>query len=205
MNGFLLIGLTGGIGTGKSEVAAALEKLGAIVINADDVGRWVMDNNQELIRRVRDIFGGEYFDDKGRLKRKKLGDLVFSHPDKKKLLDEMIFPPLYQKLRSLIAEAGTKHSVVVVDAAMIFEWGIEKDFDLLLTVTAPETIVFQRLSRRDDFSMEQVRYRMESQLPPDFKAASSHAVIVNDSTLEELREAVRDFWAREVKPRLLAK
>ena len=196
----VIIGLTGGIASGKTEAAEIMRKFGASVISADDIGREVMENNPEMLGWVREEFGDELFDLKGRLMRKKLGDLVFSQPDKKILLDEKIFPLIYNRLKEMIYESSKKHSAIVVEAAMIFEWGIESDFDLMVTVVSPVDNVYDRLVFRDKFSDEQIRNRMKSQIPPEEKAKRSNWVINNDDTIKDLEFQVQRFWLVKVEP-----
>ncbi|MBC8204607.1 dephospho-CoA kinase [bacterium] len=200
MKKVLLIGLTGGIGAGKSEAAAIMAKLGAKVIHADVLGKEVVEENPEILKRIREAFGDDFFDENGALIRKKLGDLVFSDADKKKLLDEIVFPALYKQMKDMISQSAESYDVIVVDAALIFEWGITHDFDLVVTIAALNETVYQRLSRRDSFNKEQIQNRVKSQYPAVEKAGRSHAVIVNDSSLEKLRTAVEYFWNREVVP-----
>ena len=120
---YILVGLTGGIGAGKSEVAALLEQKGAAVISADRIGKDALENHPELLQRVRDTFGNKFFDDSGKLLRRKLGDLIFSDSRKKKMLDDIVFPQLYMDMKQQVEALSGKYNVIVVDAALIFEWG----------------------------------------------------------------------------------
>lgn len=198
----LLIGLTGGIASGKSEAARILKGLGAGVISGDYLGKWVMENRPEMLEWVKDTFGEEFIGGDGKLLRKKLGDFVFSHQKSKKKLDDRIFPLIYEKLKEEIEIKAVEYEALVVDAAMIFEWKIEKDFDLILTVVSPVEEVYSRLRNRNGFNMKQVENRIESQLPPELKAAGSHRVIFNDGSLKKLEAEVNRFWREQVEPRL---
>jgi len=195
----ILIGLTGGIGAGKSEAAKILEELGAVVISGDELGREAMENEAGMLQWVRENFGDEVFDAEGRLLRKKLGDIVFSDRGKKKLLDEKIFPAIYRRMKANIEQAFMTHNVVVVDAAMIFEWGIEDDFDVILAVTAPVDMVRERLSRRDRFEPDKTEMRIKSQIPAELKAEKSDYTIINEGSLQELKWNVEEFWREKVK------
>lgn len=199
----LLIGLTGSIASGKTEVAEFLRKMGAGLISADRLGREVMEESGAMLDWVRESFGDEYFDSEGNLQRRRLGDLVFSQPDQKKLLDRKIFPLIYQRLKSKVKELEIEHSVIVVDAAMIFEWGIESDFDIIVTVAASPETVYRRLSARDGFDLTRAKYRISSQMSPIEKARRSHIIIENDASLEELWRRVEGFWREEVEPRMI--
>ena len=190
----LLIGLTGGIASGKSAAAEYLRKLGAFVISADMIGKEVMTEESGMPGWVRETFGSEFFDSEGRLMRKNLGDLVFSDPEKKKLLDDKIFPIIYRALRAKIDDGFRVNNLVVVDAAMIFEWGIEDDFDIILTVVSSWKNVRERLACRDGFDTAQIENRIASQIDNLVKAEKSDYVIENNSSLEKLEEEILGFY-----------
>ena len=194
--GKILVGLTGGIASGKTVAAEQLQKLGAGVISADAIGKEVMTGETGMLPWIRDTFGQEFFDHRGDLMRKKLGDFVFSRPDMKKLLDDKIFPLIHERLHRQIREKSLDFEVIVVDAAMIFEWGIDAEFDIILTVLSSNENVTERLKKRDGFDPDQVKSRLSSQIPPSEKAARSDYVIVNDGTLEALLEETGKFYRR---------
>lgn len=196
-----MIGLTGGIGSGKSEAARIMAELGAYVISADEIGKWVMDNNPGMSEWVRINFGSDFFDNEGKLIRKKLGDEIFSNPGSKQRLDEKIFPQIYARLKELIKDASEKRDIIVVDAAMIFEWGIEQDFDFTVTVLSSEKTVYDRLQRRDKFTRDQIIFRIKSQLPVYLKVSKANYVIHNDGELRDLRNEVEQFWKKAVENR----
>lgn len=187
---------------GKTEAAKTLIELGAGYISADLIGREVMDNSPGLLQWVNDTFGEQCFDSSGRLVRKKLGDLVFSDPVKKKILDDKIFPLLHEKMREKIESFKICYDVVVVDAALIYEWGIEREFDLVITVNSKLNLIKRRLTIRDDFNEEQINHRISSQLPFARKAESSSIIIENNGSLKELDQNVRQIWKERIQPLL---
>lgn len=193
-DGKKIVGLTGGIASGKTIVAEHLRGFGACVISADLIGKQVMTEETGMLTWIRDTFGEEYFDRGGQLIRKKLGDLVFSHPEKKKLLDDKIFPLIHKEMFTRIRENRSDFDIIVIDAAMIFEWGIENEFDILLTVISSNEKIIERLKSRDGFDLGQVTSRLSSQIPPSEKAAKSDYIIVNNSSLEALREETEKFY-----------
>ena len=190
--------MTGGIGAGKSAIAGLMGEQGAYIISGDEIGREVMEEAPGMLEWVRENFGDGVFDDKGDLLRQKLGDAVFSDEAKKKQLDNKIFPEIYKRLKSKIKTAFNKHKIVVVDAAMIFEWGIEGDFDLILTVIADEEAVLERLSQRDGFDAPRAVMRIKSQFPPEAKAEKADYVIENNGSKVELKLKVARFWREKV-------
>ena len=203
MSKIVLIGLTGGIASGKTEAALFFKKKGVAVISADAVGKEVMDNpDSGMTAWVRNTFGNGFFHDSGELNRRKFGDEVFSDPQKKKLLDERIFPLIYSSIKKQIESLREDHSVIIVDAAMIFEWGIEADFDIILTIAANEKNIITRVSDRDGFNIKQVKMRIASQIDPSEKMKKSHFIIENNRSLEEFYLKLEKFWEENIVPRI---
>jgi dephospho-CoA kinase len=190
----MIVAVTGGIGSGKSEFCKTLAELGAGVVVGDELGRRALETNSDLLPAIREHFGDGVFDTEGRLIRKALGDIVFSHPEAKKWLDTRIFPEIYRLLWEDVLELRQKHDHVVVDAAMVYEWGIENDFDMIVVVTAPFERIRENLSWRDGFDENQILYRIQSQIPPEEKAKRADVVVQNDGTLDDLHLKAREFW-----------
>jgi dephospho-CoA kinase len=190
----LIIAVTGGIGSGKSEFCKVLGELGAGVTVGDELGRRALTTDPRLLSDLRNRFGDQVFDTDGNLIRKALGDIVFSNPKARKWLDARIFPEIYRLLWEDILKLQRDHQHVVIDAAMIFEWGIDTDFDLIVAVVAPPERVKAFLSHRDSFDERQMENRFTSQIPPEEKARRAHVVIHNDGTLADLRLKAHDFW-----------
>jgi dephospho-CoA kinase len=192
-----LIGLTGGIGTGKSTVAAELSNFGAEIISGDELGQQVLENSPNLLSRVRDRFGADVFDEKGRLIRRALGRKVFSNAEDAHWLTRLTFPGIHE--RWLQAVAQSKRSVIVLDAALIFEWGIEGEFDLLLIVRADRSRILSRLSAAGKWSESEIEDRLNSQISPEVKADRADVVLLNNGTIEEFRKSIREFWVSRVE------
>jgi dephospho-CoA kinase len=190
----LIVAVTGGIGSGKSEFCKFLKELGAGITEGDELGRRALTTDPRLLPDLRQRFGDHIFDTKGNLVRKALGDIVFSNPEAKKWLDARIFPEIYRLLWEDVISLQHEYKHVIVDAAMIFEWGIENDFDLVVVILAPPERIKQYLSHRDGFDDQQMEYRFSSQLPPEEKARRTNVVIHNDGTLDDLRTKAYDFW-----------
>jgi dephospho-CoA kinase len=196
----VLIGLTGGVGVGKSTAARVLAELGAEVVSGDELGRRVLENSPEMLAEVRARFGGEVFEADGTLLRRVLGELVFANREHARWLTELTFAGIHRWWREAVARSTRE--VVVFDAALIFEWGIEREFDLLLSITASPDHVLRRQSRAGRLTMEEIESRLAAQLPPANKARQSHVDITNDGTIEELEDAVRDVWHTRIAPEL---
>jgi dephospho-CoA kinase len=192
------VGVTGGIGAGKTTVSEIFRNQGAYVIEADEVGRRAVDDKGVRMDLVA-AFGQEILDTKGDLDRRELGRRAFVDKDAKKILNGIVWPKLAELL-----EDETRHALdtdsertVVVDAALLLEWGKPKDFcDVLVAVTAPESTRIQRSVARLELSEGEVRDRMASQLPEEKKLEAADFVILNDANEKELEERSLDVWSR---------
>lgn len=195
-----LIGLTGTIGSGKSTVAAELRTLGARVVIGDELGRRALEESPELIGQIRERFGVAVFGEDGMLNRAALGRLVFAEPEHSRWLTDLTFPRIYDFWRQEVAECTT--DVLVFDAALIFEWGIESEFDLIVLVTASPDRILERLESGSRFSREEAAARMAAQIPMNDKEPKAHTVIRNDGTREQLRRSVQDLWHNRIQSEL---
>lgn len=198
----LLIGLTGGPGVGKSTVAEMLAAKGAAVICGDELGRRVLRRFPEIKDSLRQRYGTEIFTSRGALKRRALGRIVFSREGESAWLNRLMFPKIYELLRRDIKRLSRTHQVIVVDAAMIFEWGIEEDFSSVWVVTAPPELAQERMAYDGRLSPEEIRQRLRAQIPQKEKARCAHLVIHNAGNRRKLKEAVNRAWTSKVMTRL---
>jgi dephospho-CoA kinase len=191
----VVIGLAGGIGTGKSEVSRILKELGAVVLDADRYGHEVYLPNTDGLREVVATFGQDVLLPSGEVDRRALGGKVFGNPEAMAKLNAIAWPRIRQRLVEGIEEqsrAGAQ--VVVLDAAVLIEAGWTDLADEVWVVTAPEADVVRRLRSRNNLTEEQVRARMRSQLSPGERVKHAHVIVENDGDLEELRRRVKTFW-----------
>ena len=198
----IVIGLTGGIGSGKSEVSRMLSELGAEVIDADRIGHEAYLPHTATWEAVVAEFGEEILQPNGEIDRTKLGARVFSAPDARGRLNAIMHPRMYDMIEERIErlrEQGTE--AVVVEAAVLIEAGWVPLVDEVWTVTAPEEAVVQRLHQRNGASEEQIRQRVRSQLTPEERIREATVVIENSRGLEELRQRVREAWGMSVTGR----
>jgi dephospho-CoA kinase len=199
----LLIGLTGGVGAGKSTAARVLAEMGADVVSGDELGRRVLEGSPALLAEVRGRFGESVFESDGTLRRRTLGERVFADPANARWLTERTFEGIHRLWREEVA--CSTRQVVVFDAALIFEWRIEGEFDLLLVVTASRDQVRRRLARVGRLTPAEIELRLAAQLPPSDKARKAHIQIANDGTIEDLELAVRNVWRDRIEPELQKK
>jgi len=182
-----VIGLTGGPGVGKTEVAKILRKHKAIIISGDDTGREIIDKNPAVLKKLVTIISDDILLPNKKLNRKKLGSLVFGNYENMRKLNEIIHPPLLKSLKAKIKTNRDKHPkrIIVVDAALIFEWGIANWFDYILVVTARRDIRLKRLTQ-NGLSIRQANARIASQILQRTKEKLADFVIENNGTKNSL-------------------
>jgi dephospho-CoA kinase len=195
----LRVGLTGGLASGKSTVAAMLEKLGAPVFNADEIVRDLYRPGGAGAEAARSLFGSQVLDAAGNVDRARIAEIVFGDPARRHELEDRIHPLVREEIAKRFGEAARAGaSVAVAEASQILEAGSDASYDRILLVTAPETERIARWSRSGG-DPEDARRRMRAQLPPEAAARRAHDVIVNDGTLQELErkvEALYRAWTR---------
>jgi dephospho-CoA kinase len=191
-----VIGLTGGIGAGKSTVTQMLEKLGAAVIDADKVGHQIYLPDLPAWREIVDTFGPEVLNADRTINRQALGKLVFADPEALRTLNRIVHPKMFDRIGELIAEMRTRGwmKAIVVEAAVLIEANWMALVDQVWVVVASEAVVVDRLAKQRHLSPEQVRTRIAAQLANDERLKHAHVVIHNDGSLEEVRHAVQQAW-----------
>lgn len=194
----LTIGLTGGIGSGKSTVATLLDELGAVVIHADVVGHEVYLPQTEGWRRVTAAFGNEILKPDQTIDRQKLGAIVFRDPAALKQLNAIVHPLIYaeveRRIRSL--RASTLVLPIVVEAAILIEANWLPLVDEVWLVVAGRDAVVQRLSSQRGLSPDEVSRRVDAQLSDVERRKFAHIVIENRGSVEDLRQDVTAAWKR---------
>ncbi len=193
------IGLTGGIGSGKSEAAHALARLGAHVVIADDLAVDLVAPGSPVLDALVEEFGDGVLLPDGRLNRAGLAEVAFASGEAIKRLNSATHPPLVNAIRKTIerVERAGDVDVIVVDAALLAEWGILDLFDIVLVIDASLETRFNRLAGVG-LSRDAALARMRAQLPRDRLLDAADVVIENDGTIEELGERIRTFWTERV-------
>jgi len=191
------IGLTGGIGSGKSAVARRFVELGAAVVDADALAREVVAPGTPGLASVVAQFGSEVLTSAGELDRAKMAEIVFSDPDRRKALEGIIHPLVRQRSQSLIDDAGDD-AIVVYDVPLLAEQvGTPSDrrdeFDLILVVEAPVSVRLDRLEVRG-LTREDAQRRIDNQASDEQRREIADVVIVNDDSLDVLEATVDDLW-----------
>lgn len=196
----LLIGLTGGIGSGKSAVADLLAGHGARVFDADKVAREVVARGSAGLRAVVDEFGSEVLGKDGELDRARLADNVFADPEARRRLNAIVHPLVAARIEAMIAEERLG-GVVVYDVPLLVEASVQDrhDFGLILVVETPEHLRIERLVRDRGMTEEQVRARISSQATDEERRAVADVVLVNDGSHGDLSAAVDRLWQERIE------
>lgn len=174
----LKIGLTGGIGSGKTTIAKIFVNLGIPVFFADSEARKLMEESSDVIRSVKSSFGDASYID-NHLNRKFLANVVFSDPVKLKKLNSIVHPAVHKQFETWAVEYSDK-PYLIEEAALLFETGIYKTFDYIVLVTAPVSKRIERVMSRDKVTDAEVLKRMEAQMTDEEKIINSHFLIFND-------------------------
>jgi dephospho-CoA kinase len=199
----LVIGLTGGIGTGKSEAARHMVSLGARLIDADVVGHEAYTPHAEAWRRVVEAFGEEILGPNKEIDRRALGAIVFSDPRQLSRLNGIMHPLMAGMVQEKVdgfRDQGAE--VVVVEAALLFEAGWNSLVQEVWVTDSPEETVIQRLSLRNGMSEEEARKRVSSQMSREERVSRADIVIDNSSDMEAMRKAIDELWGTRVKERI---
>jgi len=189
----LKVGLTGGIGAGKSEVSRLLVEHGAVLIDADRIAREVVAPGTPGLRAVVDAFGTDILAPDGSLDRPRLGSIVFADPDRLAVLNSIVHPLVGARSREL-EEAAAPDAVVIHDVPLLTENGLAPLYDLVIVVDARPETQLDRLTRLRGMTEEDARARMAAQATREQRRAIADIVIDNDVPLDALRKRVDAVW-----------
>ncbi len=183
-----LVGLTGGIATGKSTFAAALRELGVPVVDADELSREAVRPGSPALERIAREFGQDALGPDGELDRKRMADLVFADPGARARLEAIVHPAVragLQRETARLAAAG--HDLAFYDVPLLYERGRELEFECVVVVFAPPEVQRARLTSRDGLSPAEAAARLATQMPIEEKARRADVVVVNDGEVSALR------------------
>ncbi|MFD1773137.1 dephospho-CoA kinase [Paenibacillus rhizophilus] len=194
----MIMGLTGGIASGKSTVSAILAEKGAKVVDADAIAREVMLPGHEVLAAVAKHFGEGILLPDGTLNRSKLGEIVFNDPEALKALNGMTHPAIRritrERMQALEKEAPER--LVIADIPLLFESGQEDMFERILVVYAPREIQLERLMKRNGLTREQAEARLDSQMDIELKRAKADFVINNSGDVADTERQIAVLWDR---------
>ena len=185
------IGLTGGIASGKSTVAAMFAELGVAVIDSDVIAREIVEPGQPALQQVVDAFGERMLDATGRLDRRRLRRHVFADEKEREKLESILHPAIQREMLSRAAAAGGKYQVLVVP--LLLETGMDTLVDRVLVVDTTRETQLKRLIERDNETETGARQILDAQASREKRLAGAHDILVNDGDLDQLRASVRDL------------
>lgn len=183
----MILGLTGGIGTGKSTVANMLKEKGIPVVDTDLISREVIEY-PEIIEKIKLEISNEVFDFNNKLDRKKISEIVFENQEKLKKLNEIMHPEILKKMWDEVEELKKNHKIIVVDVPLLFEINMEKEVDKILLIYASKEIQLKRIMERDGRTREEAVKIISSQMPLYKKREKSDYIIQNNDSLEKLEK-----------------
>ncbi len=192
----LIVGLTGGVASGKTALSQVLKEEGAYIIDADQIARELVQPQQPAWNELVRTFGKEILQEDGSIHRKKLADKVFADPEKRKLLNKILHPRIKEEMDRRTREIGQKdpEAIVVIDAPLIVELGDHREMDKLIVVTSTQTQQIERLKERDGINPEEALRILSSQMPVEEKVKLADYVIRNEGSLEETKESVKEVF-----------
>ena len=196
----LIVGLTGGIASGKSTVARIMAQAGAHIIDADLIARTVVQPGRPACEEIRRLFGEAVFRTDGTLNRSALGELVFENEKLRRQLESIVHPHVQQGMDEAVRriEGRFRDAVVVKDIPLLLETGMDQGLREIIVVYAPEAVQIERLMQRDGLSLDQARSRIRSQMPMEKKRGLATILIDNSHTPAQTREQTLEIYDRLV-------
>jgi dephospho-CoA kinase len=192
----LIVGLTGGVASGKTAVSQVLKEEGAYIIDADQIARELVQPHKPAWNELIRAFGKEILKEDGFIHRKKLADKVFADPKKRKLLNQILHPRIKEEMDRRTKEIGQKdpEAIVVIDAPLIVELGDHREMDKLIVVASTQTQQIERLKERDGIGPEEALRILSSQMPVEEKVNLADFVIRNEGSLEETKKRAKEVF-----------
>ena len=187
----LKVGITGGIGSGKTTVCKLFEQLGVPIYYADDRAKYLMQHEHYLIDLIKQNFGAEVYDNGGVLNRRLLAEKVFNNSEKLALLNSLVHPAVFRDTERFVEQQQIKNlPYAMKEAALLVETGSYKSLNKLIVVTAPLELRIQRVAARDGATRDEILARMRNQLPEEEKIKLADYIITNDKDEEHLKQQV---------------
>jgi len=191
-----IIGITGVMGSGKSEAAMALAKItGYSICNADTLAHQTYRPGSQAYQRIVDLFGPAIVDSRGEIHRAALGVIVFSDAEKLAQLCRVVHPPLLKMIRQEIVAAKKAGRGMILDAALLYELALEGDCDYVWVVDAPAEVLYERVAKRSGISPAEAEKRIAAQASADAKKRRADRVILNDRDIRHLSAQLEEAWA----------
>ncbi|GGC79975.1 dephospho-CoA kinase [Enterococcus wangshanyuanii] len=194
----MILGLTGGIATGKSTVVEIFKEAGFPIVDADVIAREVVEPGTRGLQAIVDAFGPEILFSDGSLDRKKLGKLIFSDKQKRDHLNHVLSPFLRAAILEDIDRKKNMSSLVIVDIPLLYEGGYDAVVDQVAVVYIPEEVQLSRLMERDNLSSLEAAQRIDSQMPIEEKKRRADLIFDNQKTVEETKKQVKKWLSKNI-------
>lgn len=195
----MIIGLTGGIATGKSTAAEYLKKKGAKIIDADQISHKITQKGEKGWKRVINEFGKDILKEDGEFDREKLGEIVFSNTEKRKKLEALLHPLIIYEMKEEAHEYLESGQIVVFMAPLLYETGLNRFCDQVWVISASKEAQIKRLEKRNNLDQDDALKRIDSQLSIEEKKKKADVIIENNSTIKKLREKLDIQWSKVLK------
>ena len=192
----LLVGLTGGMGSGKTTVAKLFKALGAYVLDADEICRSLVEPEKPAWREIIDLLGNGILRDDQTLDRRKVADIVFKDPEKKRALEAILHPRVMEEEQAVYKDIlqDDPEALVIIDASLLIESENYRKVDKVIVIACDEETQLHRIMAKNMFSQEDVQNRLQQQMPLEEKIKFADYVLHNDSGLSELKEKVETLF-----------
>lgn len=197
----MIIGLTGGIASGKSTVSSLFHRHGASIVDADRIAREVVEPGRPALQAVVEAFGQRTLNEDGTLNRKRLGEIVFQDADKRKQLESILHPEIRRIMRERLnkLERDNPRGLHIADIPLLFESGLQSMVEEVVLVYVPPEVQIERLIARDNLSREQAEQRLAAQFPIERKKAMADYMIDNSGSVEQTEQQVITYIRRKEK------
>jgi len=196
-----VIGVAGGIASGKTTVCKLFEKWGATVIDADIIGKQVVEKDPNLLSKLVERFGDDIINHRGILDRRRLGNIVFKDQSARTQLNDMIHPALLSELKKQIGEWLTRNpdTIIIIDAALLLDWDLGSLVDLIIVVKSTSKQRMERLVKHVGLTPEEAENRIFSQSHLDSKSEQADYIMTNNGHITELEHQAEEVWEKIMK------
>lgn len=190
----MIIGLTGGIASGKSTVSNYLRELGAFIIDSDQVAHNIIEKDKPAYQKIVKRFGSSILDKNREINRSRLARIIFDDYEKKRKLEEITHPYILDEIYKKMEEMKDKYRIIILDAPLLFETGLDRAVDQTWVVYVNREIQLERLIKRDQLSSQEGVKRIEAQLSLEKKKEMADFIIDNNGSIKQLRLMVQKKW-----------
>jgi dephospho-CoA kinase len=189
----MVLGLTGGIATGKSTVSRVFKEAGFPIVDGDIIAREIVEPGQPALKEIITAFGSQILETNGSLNRKKLGEIIFNDSEKRTHLNKIMSPYLRKAILTELELKKQQAPLVILDIPLLYEGGYEQFVDQVAVVYVPEKIQLQRLMLRDQLTAEEAQQRIDSQWSIEQKKQQAEIIFDNQGTKEDTEKAVKEW------------